>query len=31
VLLMAALLFFPQGVVGTLRDRGRLPKALDWD
>jgi branched-chain amino acid transport system permease protein len=31
VLLMAALLFFPLGVVGTLRDKGRLPRALDWD
>jgi branched-chain amino acid transport system permease protein len=31
VLLMAALLFFPLGVVGTLREKGRLPRALDWD
>lgn len=31
LLLMAALLFFPLGVVGTLREKGRLPRALDWD
>jgi branched-chain amino acid transport system permease protein len=31
ILLMAALLFFPLGVVGTLREKGRLPRALDWD
>ncbi|MDQ4041207.1 MAG: branched-chain amino acid ABC transporter permease, partial [Actinomycetota bacterium] len=31
VMLMAALLFFPLGVVGTLREKGRLPRALDWD
>lgn len=30
VLLMAALLFFPLGIVGTLREKGRLPRALDW-
>jgi ABC-type branched-subunit amino acid transport system permease subunit len=29
--LMAALLFFPLGVIGTLREKGRLPRALDWD
>lgn len=28
--LIAALLFFPQGIVGTLRDRRQLPRALDW-
>jgi branched-chain amino acid transport system permease protein len=28
--LIAALLFFPQGIVGSLRDRRRLPRALDW-
>jgi len=26
-----ALLFFPQGVVGSLRQSGKLPKFLDWD
>jgi branched-chain amino acid transport system permease protein len=31
VLLMGALLFFPLGVVGTLRARRRLPRILDWD
>lgn len=30
-LLILALLFFPDGIVGTLKHRGRLPKALDWD
>jgi branched-chain amino acid transport system permease protein len=31
VILLVVLLFFPLGVVGTLRDRGRLPSFLDWD
>jgi len=31
VLLMGALLFFPAGVVGALRERRRLPRILDWD
>jgi branched-chain amino acid transport system permease protein len=31
VILLVVLLFFPQGIVGTLRDRGRLPGFLDWD
>lgn len=30
-LLVATLLFFPLGIVGTLRDKGRLPAWLDWD
>jgi branched-chain amino acid transport system permease protein len=30
-LLLLALLFFPAGIVGTLKEKGRLPKALDWD
>jgi ABC-type branched-subunit amino acid transport system permease subunit len=30
-LLICALLFFPDGIVGTLKQKGRLPKALDWD
>jgi branched-chain amino acid transport system permease protein len=30
-LLLAALLFFPAGIVGTLRNHGRLPRILDWD
>ena len=31
LLLILALLFFPDGIVGTLKHKGRLPKALDWD
>ncbi|MDP9145551.1 MAG: branched-chain amino acid ABC transporter permease [Actinomycetota bacterium] len=31
VILLVVLLFFPLGVVGTLRERGRLPGFLDWD
>jgi len=31
VLLIGALLFFPLGVVGTLREKRRLPRVLDWD
>jgi branched-chain amino acid transport system permease protein len=30
-ILVAALLFFPQGIVGSLRKAGRLPASLDWD
>ena len=30
-LLVAALLFFPGGIVGSLRGRGKLPGFLDWD
>lgn len=29
-LMIIVLLFFPLGIVGTLRDRGRLPRVLDW-
>lgn len=31
VVMIIALLFFPLGLVGTLRERGRLPGFLDWD
>jgi hypothetical protein len=31
VILLVVLLFFPLGVVGTLREKGRLPAFLDWD
>jgi branched-chain amino acid transport system permease protein len=31
LLLVAALLFFPGGIVGSLRARGKLPRILDWD
>jgi branched-chain amino acid transport system permease protein len=30
-LMVVALLFFPLGIVGSLRDRNRLPAWLDWD
>lgn len=30
-ILIVVLLFFPLGIVGSLRQRGRLPKFLDWD
>jgi branched-chain amino acid transport system permease protein len=29
--LVAVLMFFPEGIVGTLKKNGRLPKILDWD
>jgi hypothetical protein len=29
--LIIALLFFPDGIIGTLKHKGKLPKALDWD
>lgn len=31
VILIVVLLFFPAGIVGTLRDKRRLPAILDWD
>ncbi|HEX6300407.1 MAG TPA: branched-chain amino acid ABC transporter permease [Acidimicrobiia bacterium] len=31
LILLAALLFFPEGIVGSLRKAGRLPAFLDWD
>jgi branched-chain amino acid transport system permease protein len=31
LLLIFALLFFPDGIIGTLKHKGKLPKALDWD
>jgi len=30
-LLVVVLLFFPGGIVGSLRERGKLPAFLDWD
>jgi branched-chain amino acid transport system permease protein len=30
-ILIVVLLFFPLGIVGSLRQRGRLPAFLDWD
>ncbi|HEV3473449.1 MAG TPA: branched-chain amino acid ABC transporter permease, partial [Actinomycetota bacterium] len=29
--LVIVLLFFPEGIVGTLREHNRLPAFLDWD
>ena len=31
LLLILVLLFFPEGIVGTLKHKGRLPRVLDWD
>ncbi len=31
LLLALVLIFFPSGIVGTLRERGKLPPFLDWD
>ena len=31
LMLILVLLFFPEGIIGTLRKNGRLPKMLDWD
>jgi branched-chain amino acid transport system permease protein len=31
LLLVAVLMFFPAGILGTLKQNGRLPKFLDWD
>jgi branched-chain amino acid transport system permease protein len=31
VIMIVVLLFFPEGIVGTLRRIGRLPAILDWD
>ena len=31
LILLTALMFFPTGIVGSLRERGRLPPFLDWD
>jgi branched-chain amino acid transport system permease protein len=31
LLMVLVLLFFPQGIVGTLNERGKLPQILDWD
>jgi len=31
LLMVLVLLFFPQGIVGTLKELGKLPQILDWD
>lgn len=30
LLMLAVLLFFPEGIVGTLKEHGKLPRILDW-
>lgn len=30
-LMILIMLFFPGGIIGALRERGRLPRLLDWD
>ena len=31
VILLAVLLFFPRGIVGSLKEARKLPRFLDWD
>jgi branched-chain amino acid transport system permease protein len=31
ILLVLILMFFPEGIVGTLKRNGRLPRIFDWD
>lgn len=31
ILMILIVLFFPGGIIGALRERGRLPRLLDWD
>jgi branched-chain amino acid transport system permease protein len=31
VIMMVVLLFFPAGIIGTLKESGRLPKFIDWE
>jgi branched-chain amino acid transport system permease protein len=31
LLLILVLVFFPEGIVGSLKKSGRLPRMLDWD
>lgn len=31
LIMMAVLLFFPAGIIGTLKERNRLPKFIDWE
>jgi branched-chain amino acid transport system permease protein len=31
LIMLVVLLFFPLGIIGSLRKAGRLPKILDWD
>ena len=31
LMLIVVLVFFPEGIVGSLKKRGKLPRMLDWD
>ena len=31
IIMILVLMFFPNGIVGTLRRWGKLPRILDWD
>lgn len=31
IIMLIVLLFFPEGIIGTLRRIGKLPKSLDWE
>jgi branched-chain amino acid transport system permease protein len=31
LMLILVLVFFPEGIIGTLGKKGRLPRMLDWD
>jgi branched-chain amino acid transport system permease protein len=31
LLLIVVLVFFPEGIIGSLKKSGRLPRMLDWD
>lgn len=31
IIMLLVLLFFPEGIIGTLRRRGWLPKIIDWE
>ena len=31
LIMMAVLLFFPAGIIGTLKENNRLPKFIDWE
>lgn len=31
LMLIVVLVFFPEGIIGTLKKTGRLPRVLDWD
>ena len=31
LIMMLVLMFFPRGIVGTLKEHNKLPKVLDWE